>query len=470
MGRAARRLGGLIAVAALGAAAGALALQIAGSVGGDARPRWALAVSAQEGGGRGRVLVTTLDGAVTPVLAEHLRDAVGRAEDDDYDALVVRIDSPGGLDVSMRRVVQRFLGADVPVVAHVAPRGARAASAGAIIASSAHVAAMAPGTAIGASTPVELEGGDADRKAVNDAAAFAEAIARLRNRNVDFAIDTVREGRSAAADEALAIGAVDLVAGSLDALLERIDGRTVALGDAGRTQALRTAGAVVDRHDLGLLRRIQQVLADPNLAFLFLSLGTLGIMYEFASPGVGAGGVIGAIFVVLALFSLAVLPVNAVGLLLLAVAAALFLVELFAPGVGIAAVGGAVALALSGVFLFDDTPGLEVSIAVIAPVAIVVGGAVVLAGRLVVASSRHESTTTGPGLLRGQVVTVRRTADAKGQAFVEGAWWNVRSVGPALHEGEAVRVVDVEGLDLVVEPTDNELPGNEPTDNQPTGA
>lgn len=425
---------------------------------------WTTASTAQEGDA-GRVLVADLEGAVTPVISEHLRDAVSKAERGGYRALVVRIDTPGGLDTSMRRIVQRFLSADVPVVAFVAPRGARAASAGAIIAFSAHVAAMAPGTAIGASTPIELEGGDADRKVVNDAAAFAESIARLRGRDVGFAVDTVRKGRSAAADEAVEVGAVDLLAGSLRELLDRIDGRTVTVGEDGREVTVRTAGTVTDDHDLGLLRRIQQVLADPNLAFLFLSLGTLGIIYEFANPGIGAGGVIGAIFILLALFSLSVLPVSAVGLLLLALAAALFVAELFAPGVGIAAAGGSLALALSGLFLFRDAPGVDVSLAVITPVVTVVGGAVVVAGRLVVTSRRVESTTTGPGLFRDRVVTVRRVRDDRAQVFLEGAWWNVRSIGPSLREGDAVRVVYVDGLDLVVD-ADN----GASIDNQQTGA
>lgn len=406
---------------------------------------------AAQAAGRPRVLVATVDGPVTPVVADHLRDGLRRAEDAGYDAFVMRIDTPGGLDTSMRKIVQRFLASEVPVVAYVAPHGARAASAGAIIAFSAHVAAMAPGTAIGASTPVDLEGGDVERKVVNDAAALAESIARLRGRNVEFAVDTVREGRSAPADEAVALGAVDLVARSLPGLLERVDGRPVALGEAGTEATLRTAGAVLDEYDMGLLRRIQQVLADPNLAFLFLSLGTLGIIYEVASPGIGAAGALGAIFVLLALFSLAVLPVSAVGLLLLALALALFTAELFAPGVGVAAAGGTVALVLSGVFLFRDTPGLQVSLAAVIPVAVVVGVAVVGAGRLVVRSRRAPSTTTGAGVFQGRVVTVRRVADGRGQALVEGAWWNVRTRGPALSEGETVRVVDVDGLDLVVE-------------------
>lgn len=408
------------------------------------------------------VLVAGVDGAITPVISDHVDAALDRAERRGNRAVIITMDTPGGLDTSMRKIVQRILGARVPVVVYVSPQGARAASAGAIIALSAHVAAMAPGTAIGASTPVELEGGDVERKVVNDAAAFAESLARLRGRNVEFAIDTVREGRSAAAAEAVEIGAVDVLAPTLPELLDAIDGQEVEV--AGERVALRTTGAVVEAFEMTLLRRIQQVLADPNLGFLFMSLGTLGVIYEIASPGIGAAGILGAIMILLALFSLSVLPVNAVGLLLLVLAAALFLAELFAPGVGIAAGGGTVALVLSGVFLFRDTPGFDVSLAVIGPVAVVVGGAVILAGRLVVRSRRSISTTTGPGLFRGRVVTIRRSDGSRGQAFLEGAWWNVRSPAGELVEGDEVLVVDVDGLDLIVEPR----PG-EPSDEQQTG-
>ena len=409
-----------------------------------------------------RVLVAGVDGAITPVISNHVDAALDRAERLGDRAVIITMDTPGGLDTSMRKIVQRILGARVPVVVYVSPQGARAASAGAIIALSAHVAAMAPGTAIGASTPVELEGGDVERKVVNDAAAFAESLATLRGRNVEFAVDTVREGRSAAAGEAVEIGAVDVLAPALPELLDAIDGREVEV--AGERVTLRTTGAVVVAFDMTLLRRIQQVLADPNLGFLFMSLGTLGVIYEIASPGIGAAGILGVILILLALFSLSVLPVNAVGLLLLVLAAALFLAELFAPGVGIAAGGGTVALVLSGVFLFRDTPGLDVSLAVIGPVAVVVGGAVILAGRLVVRSRRSISTTTGPGLFRGRVITVRRSDGSRGQAFVEGAWWNVQSCAGELVEGDEVLVVDVDGLDLIVEPR-----RDQPTDQQPTG-
>jgi len=407
--------------------------------------------TAAQGNDAPRVLRTTVDDAITPVIADHLNEAVGRAEDEGYDALVVELDTPGGLDTSMREIIQRFLSAEVPVVVYVSPQGARAASAGALITFASHVAAMAPGTAIGAATPVGLDGSDVENKVINDAAALAESIARVRDRDVDFAVDTVREGRSASAVEALDVGAIDLVAASLGDLLDEIDGRQVEVAPAGTTVTLRTAGAVLDEHNMGVLRRIQQKLADPNIAFLFLSIGTLALIYELASPGIGAGGAVGVVLLLLALFSLSVLPVNTVGLLLLGLAVALFVAELFAPGIGVAAAGGTAALVLSGIFLFDDAPGLQVSMAVVAPLAAVVGGAVVFAGRLVLRTRATESTTTGTGLFLNRTVTVQHAVSGRGQALLEGAWWNVRPVNGELQPGRA-RIVDVDGLDLVVEP------------------
>lgn len=418
-----------------------------------------------EPAGRRAVLHTTVDGAITPVVADHVHDAVARAEDGGYGLLVVELDTPGGLDSSMRDIIQDVLDAEVPVAVHVSPRGARAASAGALITLSAHVAAMAPGTAIGASTPVDVGGGEVEDKVVNDAAAYARALAELRGRDADVAADMVREGRSLPVGEAVEAGVVDFEVVSLEDLLDRVDGRAVDVGPDARSVTLRTAEAQVDDYEMGLLRRIQQALADPNLAFLFLSVGTLGIIYELASPGVGAGGVVGVTLVLLGLFSLAVLPVNAVGLLLLGVAAAMFVAELFAPGIGVAAAGGTGALVLSAVFLFRDVPGFGVSMAVVAPVAVVVGGAVVLAGRLVVRSRGLPSTLTGEGMLVGRVATVRATGTVS-QAFVEGAWWQVRSEGSPPDDGSVVRVVGVEGLDLVVEPVEPENTESRGQDNE----
>ncbi|HEX6236957.1 MAG TPA: NfeD family protein [Acidimicrobiales bacterium] len=434
---------------ARGRLVGALALMMIGLVLAGAAGQGP--AGAQEPGGGARVLRAEVDGGITPVTAGYLTDAVGRAEDGAYDALVIEIDTPGGLDTSMRDIIQELMDADVPVIGYVSPQGARAGSAGALIVLSTHVAAMAPGTAIGASTPVDLEGGEVSDKIVNDAAAYAEAIAEERGRNVEVAVDMVREGRSLAVGEAVDEGAVDLASPSLADLLDEVDGREVAIGADERPVTLRTADAVVDDYEMGLFRRIQQTLADPNLAFLFMSIGTLGLIYELASPGVGVGGVLGLSMVLLGLFSLSVLPVNAVGIVFLLLAAALFVAELFAPGIGIAAAGGVGALILAGIFLFRDTPGFTVSMAVVAPVAIVVGGAVILAGRLVVRSRRSETRYSGPGVLVGKDVVVQGTPpDA--QAFVEGAWWTVRSVGDPLVDGSKARVIGVDGLVLEVEP------------------
>lgn len=408
-----------------------------------------------------RVLVTRIDASITPVVADQLKDGVERAATGGYDAYVVELDTPGGLDTSMREIVQHFLDSDVPVIVYVSPRGARAASAGAIITFAANVAAMAPGTAIGAATPVGGGSGeDLDRKIVNDAAAFAESIAQERGRDVEFVVETVREGRSASAREALDLGAVDLVADSLRDLLRDVDGTEVVVG-SGDQVTLRTAGADVDRYDMGLFRRILQFLADPNIAFLLLSLGTLGLIYELGTPGVGVAGVTGALLIVLALFALSLLPVNVVGLLLLALAAALFVAEVVAPGFAGFAAGGAVVLVLSGVFLFDDASGVSVSLGLLLPIAVVVGVAVVIAGRLAV-RSRRALPTTGLAQFTGAEVTVARSSGETGQAFVEGAWWTVRSPGADLHDGERVRVVGAEGLTLVVQPAEPVEQGRQP--------
>ncbi|MEO7443087.1 MAG: NfeD family protein [Acidimicrobiales bacterium] len=386
-------------------------------------------------------------------MADHLADAVRRAERDGYGALVVELDTPGGLESSMRDMVQDIVDSSVPVVVYVHPPGARAASAGAIITFAGQVAAMAPGTAIGAATPVDLGGGDVARKVVNDAAAFAESIADLRGRNVQFAADTVRRGRSASAAEAVRIGAVDLEAPTLAALLQAIDGRTVTVGPGQEPVTLGVAGAAVDRYGMGLFRRAQQRLADPNLAYLFLSLGTMAVILELATPGLGAGGAVGAILLLLAMFSLAVLPVEAVGLLLVVLAGGLFVVELFVPGIGVAAAGGAVALILAGVLLFRDVPGFDgVSASVLIPVAVLAGAAALVAGRMA-RSVRKAPVRTGLGLLVGRTVSVSRPDSAAGWAFVEGAWWQIRSHdGSALVVDGQVRVVEVNGLELLVEP------------------
>jgi membrane-bound serine protease (ClpP class) len=399
------------------------------------------------------VLTADVDGAITPVMAAHVSDAISRAERGGYEALIVELDTPGGLDSSMRDIVKDILDSKVPVVVYVSPAGARAASAGAIIAFAAHVSAMAPGTAIGAATPISGGGDDLEAKATNDAAAYAESLARLRGRNVEFAIEAVRSARSISADEAKGIGAVDALAGSIDELLIQIDGRTVSVGPDSTTVLLHTAGAGVDSFDMGLFRRIQQFLADPNLAFLLLSLATLGLIYELATPGLGAGGIIAAAGYVLAFVGLAVLPINAVGIVFVVLGAMLFVAEVFSPGLGIAAAGGAIMFALGGVFFVDDAPGIEVSLAAVLPIAVATALMCAFAGRLALRSRATPSVLTGVGTLIGQTVTIR-VADGHPQTFIEGSWWRARLPEGALADGDITRVRAVEDLELIVERLD----------------
>lgn len=400
-----------------------------------------------------RVLVTEVRTAITPVVADQVESGLARAHSGGFDAYVIELDTPGGLVTSMRHIVEDVLASTVPVVVYVSPHGARAASAGAVITLSAHVAVMAPGTSIGAATPVGMEGEEVSDKIVNDAAAQVEALAQLRGRNVDVAVDMVREGRSVAVEEALELKVVDAVAPSLADALAAADGRSVMVAPQQEV-TVRTDGAEVLRHDMGTFRRFLQVLADPNIAFLLLTLGTLGLIYELATPGVGVAGATGATALLLALFSLSVLPVNVVGLLLLAVAAGLFVAELFAPGVAGFAFGGAVVLVLASMFLFDDAEGVSVDLMAVLPTAVAAAAAVVFAGRLVVRTRRQPTTASGVELLTGQTLTVRSTdPDGRtGRTFAEGAWWTIRTSGPPLEIGEQVRVREVDELSLVVEP------------------
>jgi membrane-bound serine protease (ClpP class) len=396
------------------------------------------------------VLVARVDGPITPVVAQYLIDGVRQAEEHGHRALLVEMDTPGGLDTSMREIIQAFLAAEVPVIVYVSPAGGRAASAGALITFSAHLAVMAPGTTIGAATPVNAETGEtATDKVINDAAAFAESVAAQRGRNAEFAVATVREGRSVTAEEAQRLGAVDLIAADRAAMLAAVDARKVTLpGD--RQVSLETADARTVDHDMGLLRRLLAVIADPNLAFLFLSIGTLAVIYELATPGMGLGGVTGAILLVLGFFALSVLPVTVAGLALLVLAAALFAAEVVTPGIGVFATGGTIALVVSGLFLFDDA-AVRVNPAVLLPTAAVVGGGSLLAGRLAW-RTRKTPPATGPQTLIGATTTVTAAAGHTGRVRLDGAWWTVHSPNTTLRDGQTVHVRDVRDLTLTVEP------------------
>ncbi|GAB2865318.1 nodulation protein NfeD [Streptomyces deserti] len=399
------------------------------------------------------VLAMRIDGTITPVVADHLQEGLRAAERDGHEALLIETDTPGGLLQSTREIVKDVLASDVPVIVYVTPSGARAASAGAYIALSAHVAAMAPGTHIGAGTPVTGQGEEASEKVVNDAVAFAVSIAEQRGRSTDFARDMVRDGRAVSDREAVRIDVVDLVAPSREALLTELDGRSVTVGpqDAQRDIVLHTAGAQVVDHELGFFGELRQWLASPELAYLFLSIGTLAVLYELASPGMGFAGAIGVVLLVLGFVALSVLPFNVGGLLLLALAAALFVAEVLTPGVGIFAAGGTVSLLFAGVLLFRGELGVDP--AVLWPTALVVGGGSLLAGRLAW-RARKAPATTGHQAFVGHEAVVRRVEGGTGQVLLEGAWWTVRGRDAPVTEGQQVRVVDHDGLELIVEPAE----------------
>lgn len=415
---------------------------------------------AQEPGDRNVVGVTDVTGTITPVTADHLAETVQRASTAGHHALLVRLDTPGGLVDSTRKIVQTFLDAPLPVIVHVAPSGADAGSAGTFITYAAHVAAMSPATTIGAATPVGGQGEDLDDKIVENTAAFAEAIAEARDRDVALAVEAVRAGRSVTATIALEEGGIDLIAGSTVELLDEIDGREVSVRD--QPMELETAGADLVDMPVGTSRRILGFLADPNLAFIFLSLGTLAILYEIANPGVGLGGVIGVTAIVLAMFALAVLPVNVAGVALLILAAAMFVAELFAPGIGAGAGGGTAALLLGGLFLFPSDSGLGVDLAVLLPTVLTLAALSVLLGRMA-ARTRHVPESNYADHLAGRGVTVTGAAEGRPRTQLDGTWWRLRAADGAgpLRDGDHLEIVTRDGLDLVVAPPGG---GTDPAD------
>lgn len=400
------------------------------------------------------VLVTRLDGPLSPVSANELLAAVDDAEARGASALLVEIDTPGGLVSSMRQVVERFLDAQVPIITYVTPNGARAASAGTLITMSANVAAMAPTTTIGAATPVTLGGDEVSDKVVNDASAYAEAIATRRGRDVGFARQSVESGAAITAQQAYEAGAIDLIAPNRLTLLAQLDGEVVELGD-GTTVELQLASAPVEERETGWTSALLELVVDPNLTFVLIALGTLSLLVEFANPGIGAGGITGVILLLLAAFSLSLLPTTMVGLLLLVLAGALFIAELFVPGTGVMAAGGSVALVIAGLFLFDDRSGLAVSHPVLIGVtAVVLVASTALA--VAVRNAQSQPRRLDDDQLIDRVTTVLVAHGDQGQVMINGERWHVRTDEPPLHRDMEVRVLDRSGLTLLVEPESDE--------------
>jgi membrane-bound serine protease (ClpP class) len=398
-----------------------------------------------------RVLAVEFENDINPVTEDYLTGAIDRANDEGYDAVAILMDTPGGLDSSMRNIIKRELDSNVPVIVYVYPPGSRAASAGVFITMAADVAAMAPATNIGSSTPISTGGGDIPkdlkRKVVNDAVAYIRGLATEHGRNADWAEQAVRVASNLPAREALSMNVVDYVSPNLPALLDTIDGTRVE----PKGIVLHTADAQIDTIQMSLWKRILDTLIDPNIIVLLLSLGVLGITVELFNPGLIFPGTFGAISLIVAFFGLQVLPVSAAGVLLMLLAAAFFAAEPFVMSHGALALAGAACFVVGSLMLFDPAgPHYQVSLWV----AIAIAGTLALFVAVAVTKTvqaRRRPATTGKEELVGQVGIVRQALDPDGFVFVHGELWQAHTQGGKLEPGTPVRVDAVEdGLVLDV--------------------
>jgi membrane-bound serine protease (ClpP class) len=398
------------------------------------------------------VAMIDLDGAITPVTARLLTAAIDRAQAERAQALIVRLNTPGGLERSMRSMAQAILNAEIPIIVYVAPTGARAASAGVFITMAAHVAAMAPATNIGAAHPVTIGGGDTGKemgkKIENDAAAFARSLAAERGRNVEWAEKAVRASVSVTEREAVKLKVVDLVADSVPDLLAKIDGRTVKTARGAVT--LATRDALVKPIEVRFRDRFLALITDPNIAYILMMVGMLGIFFELQNPGVVLPGVIGGISLILAFFAFQSLPINWAGVLLILFGVALLIAEIKVVSHGVLTAGGVVAMVL-GSFMLYEAPevGFRVSWTVILPTVGATAGLVVWAVSAGV-RAMMKSPVTGTASMIGRVVVARSALGPEGQVQVDGEIWRAVSEGEAIPAGEKVRVTAVDGLTLKV--------------------
>jgi membrane-bound serine protease (ClpP class) len=400
----------------------------------------------------GYIAVIDLEGAITPVTDRLLTAAVERAQKDGAQALIVQLNTPGGLERSMRSMAQTILNAGIPVIVYVAPTGARAASAGVFITMAAHVAAMAPATNIGAAHPVTVGGGDMGKemakKVANDAAAFARSLAAERGRNVEWAEKAVRSSVSVTEREAVKLKVVDLVAESIGDLLAKIDGRVVKTSRGSVT--LATRDAPVKQIQVGFRDRFLALITDPNIAYILMMVGMLGIFFELQNPGVVLPGVIGGISLILAFFAFQSLPINWAGVLLILFGVSLLIAEIKIASHGVLTIGGVVAMVL-GSFMLYDTPevGFRVSWTVIVPTVGAMAGLIVWAVSAGLRAMLRRPVTGVEGMV-GRLAVARGSLGPEGEVQVDGEIWHAVAEGGVIAAGEKVRVTAVDGLTLTV--------------------
>jgi len=397
------------------------------------------------------VYVARVEGIIAPSLGDFFVSAIRKAEDGAAHAIVFELDTPGGLDTSMRVIIKEILRSPVPVIIYVSPSGARAASAGAFITIAAHVAAMAPGTNIGAAHPVQMGGGEADeemtRKIENDAAAYIRGLAERRGRNAIWAEDAVRKSVSATATEALRLKVIDVVAENRADLLAKIDGRTVETG-AGKI-TLKTKTAKIVEVEMGLRDKVLSVISNPTIAYILLILGMAGLYFELSTPGAILPGVLGGICLILAFYAFQTLPINYAGLLLIILGVILFIAEVMVVSHGILTIGGIAAMILGSLMLIDSpAPFLQISLSAILGVTAATTAFFVFAIGAVFRAHRRQPATGREGLV-GQAGVARTRLNPDGLIFIRGEIWNATCAEGA-EPGEQVQVTSVAGLKLKV--------------------
>lgn len=417
--------------------------------------------------GQSRVAVITLQGAIGPAMADHVQRGIARAAADNMDLVLIKMDTPGGLDKSMRGIVKTILDAPLPVVSYVSPYGARAASAGTFILYASHVAAMAPATNLGAASPVAIGGQESsedkdsqastlDRKVTNDAVAYIKSLAQLRGRDEEFAVQAVADAAAISAEEALERGVIDLVAASDRELLEALHGREIPI--AGEVVRLDTGNASLIEYSSDWRTEFLQVITNPNIAYILLLMGFYGLVLEFYNPGTFVAGVIGAIALCVALYALQVLPVNYVGVILLALGVALMLAESMSPGIGVLGIGGAVAFFFGSILLFDsDLPDFKVAMPVAAAVSVASLGLSVWVIGMALQARKARVVSGVPELMDSQAIAedeFKKQDDSgepcwRGHVRCRGEVWQARAGNP-VSAGQSLRVLGLDGLILSV--------------------
>ena len=401
------------------------------------------------------IVVLKIDGVINPVLADYIERGIEDAEERNATACIIQMDTPGGLDTAMRDIVQHIVNAHVPVIVYVSPSGARAASAGVFITMAAHVAVMAPNTAIGAASPVAI-GPEGEQqmsetmkeKILNDAAAYIRSIAEAHGRNMEWAEKAVREAVSATEQEALELNVIDMVVPTLDSLISQLDGREVTLLD-GSVVTINTQGATTNNVNMSAIESFLYAISDPNIALLLLSLATLGILIEITNPGLIFPGVVGAICGLLAFYSLGQLPVNIAGILLIVLAFGLFIAEIFTTSFGLLTGGGIIALVLGALILFPLGTPFAVNPWFIAAMAITIALVFVFVISHVIRAHRRQAYT-GREELIGKTAIVKVALDPEGMVLFKGERWTAEVDEGRVKPGEEVVITKYEDLKLYV--------------------